>query len=82
MKTDRQFWTRWRNFRLDEVSDNVVNERNPDSELYTKLGKIETDIVNVVKRYEKIADAGVALNTFMMGLHSKLAKMGYKGFKK
>ena len=59
----------------------TINERNPDVELYKKLGKIGTDVGNIVKRYEKMADTDKALSTFMVGLHSMLVKMGYKRFK-
>jgi hypothetical protein len=58
-----------------------INERNPDAELYKKLGKIGTDVGNLVKKYEKMADTDKALSTFMVGLHSMLVKMGYKRFK-
>ena len=50
-----------------------INERNP--------GKIGTDVGNLVKKYEKMADTDKALSTFMVGLHSMLVKMGYKRFK-
>ncbi len=59
----------------------TINERNPDAELYKKLGKIGTDVGNIVKKYEKMADTDKALSTFMVGLHSMLVKMGYKRFK-
>ena len=58
-----------------------INERNPDVELYKKLGKIGTDVGNLVKKYEKMADTDKALSTFMVGLHSMLVKMGYTRFK-
>ena len=59
----------------------TINERNPDAELYKKLGKIGTDVGKLVQKYEKMADTDKALSTFMVGLHSMLVKMGYKRFK-
>ena len=59
----------------------TINERNPDAELYKKLGKIGTDVGKLVQKYEKMADTDKALSTFMVGLHSMLVKMGYKEFK-
>ena len=64
-----------------EKHEATINERNPDAELYKKLGKIGTDIGNIVKKYEKMADTDKALSTFMVGLHGMLNKMGYKEFK-
>ena len=64
-----------------DVVESVISERNPDAELYKKLGKIGTDIGTIVKKYEKMADTDKALSTFMVGLHSMLVKMGYKRFK-
>ena len=64
-----------------EKHEATINERNPDVELYKKLGKIGTDVGNLVKKYEKMADTDKALSTFMVGLHSMLVKMGYKRFK-
>jgi hypothetical protein len=61
--------------------ESVISERNPDAELYKKLGKIGTDIGSIVKKYEKMADTDKALSTFMVGLHGMLNKMGYKEFK-
>ena len=61
--------------------ESVISERNPDAELYKKLGKIGTDIGSIVKKYEKMADTNKALSTFMVGLHGMLNKMGYKEFK-
>ena len=61
--------------------ESVISERNPDAELYKKLGKIGTDIGTIVKKYEKMADTDKALSTFMVGLHSMLVKMGYTRFK-
>ena len=64
-----------------EKHEATINERNPDAELYKKLGKIGTDIGSIVKKYEKMADTNKALSTFMVGLHGMLNKMGYKEFK-
>jgi hypothetical protein len=64
-----------------EKHEATINERNPDVELYKKLGKIGTDVGNIVRKYEKMADTDKALSTFMVGLHRMLVKMGYKRFK-
>ena len=61
--------TRWRKFRLDE---------SPDRDLYAKFNKLEKDVLNTVTRYENKADVDTALHTFMVGLHGKLKKKGYK----
>ena len=44
-----------------EKHEATINERNPDTELYKKLGKIGTDVGNLVKKYEKMADTDIII---------------------
>ena len=54
-----------------------VNEA-PEHELASKLDKVSNNIFQIMKRYEKKADVGGMVRSWMLGLRSRLKKSGVK----
>jgi len=64
---------KWKGLGYDSFES--VNE-SPDHDLAKSLKNIDNDIIKVLKKYENKADIDKAVYSWMLGLHSKLKKMG------
>jgi len=62
------------------IKEELLNEANPETEIYKKLDKITDQVFLLIGRYSDKVDMGRAVNTWMVGLHARLKKqkVGWK----
>ena len=62
------------------VREEILNEVNPEAEIYKKLDKITDQVFLLIGKYHHKVDMNKAVKTWMMGLHARLKKqkVGWK----
>ena len=62
------------------IKEELLNEANPEIEIYKKLDKITDQVFLLIGRYHHKVDMGKAGKTWMTGLHARLKKqkVGWK----
>ena len=62
---------------MSKIKEVSVNEA-PDHDLFKKLKKVDDQIIKLLMHYTAKADVGAVARSWMMGLHTKLKKVGIK----
>ena len=62
---------------MSKIKEASVNEA-PDHDLFKKLKKVDDQIIKLLMHYTAKADVGAVARSWMMGLHTKLKKVGIK----
>ena len=62
------------------IREELLNEANPEIEIYKKLDKITDQVFFLIGSYHHKVDMGKAVKTWMVGLHARLKKqkVGWK----
>ena len=62
------------------IREELLNEANPEIEIYKKLDKITDQVFLLIGKYKDKVDIGKAVKTWMVGLHTRLKKqkVGWK----
>ena len=63
--------------QIEEKEIQKLNE-SPEHQLAGELDKVSNNIFQIMKRYEKKADVGGMVRSWMLGLRSRLKKSGVK----
>ena len=62
------------------IREELLNEANPEIEIYKKLDKITDQVFLLIGKYQDKVDIDKAVKTWMVGLHARLKKqkVGWK----